>query len=56
MANFISEYGILLMLLICPLMHLFMHKGMHGGHGKHCDKTAEKKAPNESSQTTHIDI
>jgi len=24
-----------LLLLICPLMHLFMHGGGHGGHGGH---------------------
>ena len=26
-----------LLLLLCPLMHLFMHGGGHGGHG-HGDK------------------
>jgi hypothetical protein len=25
-----------LLLLACPLMHLFMHHG-HGGHGRHDD-------------------
>lgn len=24
-----------LLLLLCPLMHLFMHGGGHGGHGGH---------------------
>lgn len=24
-----------LLLLACPLMHLFMHHGRHGGHGQH---------------------
>lgn len=24
-----------LLLLLCPLMHLFMHGGGHGGHGEH---------------------
>ncbi len=24
-----------LLLLACPLMHLFMHHGEHGGYGKH---------------------
>lgn len=28
------EYLPVLILLACPLMHLFMHGG-HGGHGKH---------------------
>ena len=27
-----------LVILACPLMHLFMHGG-HGGHGSHQDKT-----------------
>ena len=24
-----------LLVLLCPLMHLFMHHGRHGGHGQH---------------------
>jgi hypothetical protein len=35
-----------LLLLACPLMHLFMHGG-HGGHGhqhsEHCDHKHDKK-------------
>lgn len=30
--TWIAQYGIFLLLLACPLMHLFMHGG-HGGHG-----------------------
>lgn len=26
-----------MILLLCPLMHVFMHKGHGGGHGKHDD-------------------
>ena len=33
-----------LLLLACPLMHVFMH-GRHGGHGSHDDTT---KSENES--------
>ncbi len=29
-----SAYGIWLLLLACPLMHIFMHHG-HGGHSNH---------------------
>ena len=30
-------FGVLpwLLILACPLMHLFMHHGHHGGHGGH---------------------
>ena len=32
--GWLSAYGIWLLLLACPLMHLFMHSGHdHGGHG-----------------------
>ena len=30
-------------LLICPLMHFFMHGG-HGGHGSHQQEDRERKA------------
>ena len=34
LAGWLSSYGIWLLLLACPLMHLFMHGGHgHGGHG-----------------------
>jgi hypothetical protein len=31
-----------LILLLCPLMHLFMHRG-HGGHGSHKDRENEQE-------------
>jgi hypothetical protein len=30
--QWLAAYGVLLLLLACPLMHLFMHRGGHGGH------------------------
>lgn len=35
---------IFLPLLLCPLMHLFMHGG-HGGHGSHGRDDRERRAP-----------
>lgn len=32
-----------LLLLACPLMHLFHGHGRHGGHGKPVDKPASKE-------------
>ena len=33
LSGWLSSYGIWLLLLACPLMHLFMHRGHgHGGH------------------------
>ncbi len=32
-----------LILALCPLMHLFMHRG-HGGHGAHKSKEPETEA------------
>ncbi len=34
LSGWLSSYGIWLLVLACPLMHLFMHGG-HGGHGEH---------------------
>lgn len=34
-----------LILLACPLMHLFMHHGHGGGH--HAGKEADRKEPHE---------
>lgn len=31
-----------LLILVCPLMHIFMH-GKHGGHGHRHDKTDQNK-------------
>ena len=34
LSGWFSSYGIWLLLLACPLLHLFMHGGhYHGGHG-----------------------
>jgi hypothetical protein len=37
-----------LILLACPLMHLFGHGG-HGGHGSHGDQ-ADRKTPDDTKQ------
>ena len=34
LSAWLSAYGIWLLLLACPVLHLFMHGG-HGGHGNH---------------------
>jgi len=34
LAEWLSAYGVWLLLLACPLLHMFMHGG-HGGHGRH---------------------
>ncbi len=31
-----------LILLLCPLMHIFMHRG-HGGHGNHKDHNSNQE-------------
>lgn len=38
-----------LLLVACPLMHLFMHHG-HGGHGEHRDASRRKAAGAEREQ------
>lgn len=47
LVGWLSTYGIWLLLLACPLMHLFMHGGHdHGGHGSSVatnESTGEKK-------------
>ena len=44
LVGWLSSYGIWLLLLACPLMHLFMHGGHgHGGHGS-------SEASNESTE------
>lgn len=30
------------LLLLCPLMHLFLHRGHGGGHGGHSDKQEQR--------------
>jgi SNF family Na+-dependent transporter len=39
LSGWLSAYGIWLLLLACPLLHMFMHGGHggHGGHGTHRD-------------------
>ena len=34
LSGWLSAYGVWLLLLACPLLHMFMH-GRHGGHGGH---------------------
>jgi len=41
LSGWLSSYGIWLLLLACPLMHLFMHGG-HGSHGSHHDDGGER--------------
>jgi hypothetical protein len=43
LSGWLSAYGSWLLLLACPLLHLFMHRGhgAHGGHGHRHD--AEKE-------------
>jgi hypothetical protein len=40
LSGWLSSYGIWLLLLACPLLHLFMHGG-HGGHDGHRDDGGE---------------
>jgi hypothetical protein len=39
LSGWLSAYGIWLLLLACPLLHMFMHGGHggHRGHGSHRD-------------------
>lgn len=37
-----------LLILACPLMHLFMHKG-HGGHGGHDHHKSTKRTPDQGA-------
>ena len=41
--GWLSSYGIWLLLLACPVLHMFMHGGHsgHGGHGSHHDGSGE---------------
>ena len=41
LSAWLSSYGIWLLLLACPLMHLFMHGG-HGGHRGHGGQDREE--------------
>jgi cell division protein FtsW (lipid II flippase) len=44
--GWLASYWIWLLLLACPLMHLFMHRGHgHGGHGDH-----QRREPGDKSE------
>ncbi|KTD71736.1 hypothetical protein Lste_0021 [Legionella steelei] len=47
-ASFLGASPFLLIILLCPLMHLFMHKG-HGGHG---DKPPHQKSDDEDNHSS----
>jgi len=40
--NHVADNWILLLLLACPLMHLFHGHGGHGGHGAKADRPSDK--------------
>ena len=40
LSGWLSSYWIWLLLLACPVLHMFMHGG-HGGHGSHRDDGGE---------------
>lgn len=42
LSGWLSSYGIWLLLLACPLIHVFMHGG-HGGHGNHSEEEPSVK-------------
>jgi len=46
LSGWLSAYGIWVLLLACPLMHLFMHGGHggHEGHGGHRDDRSQASA------------
>ena len=44
LAGWLSDYGIWLLLLACPAMHLFMHHD-HGDHGDHPPQKVEPGEP-----------
>ena len=45
----VASYGYL-MILLCPIMHLVMHKRMHGTHGS-LDGEAPHRLPPASDET-----
>lgn len=45
LSEWLSSYGIWILLLACPLMHLFMHRGH--GHGCHGSSDASKASGEE---------
>ena len=44
LAGWLSSYGIWLLLLACPMMHVFMHHD-HGGHSDHPSRKDEQGEP-----------
>ena len=50
LSGWLSSYGVWVLLLACPLMHLFMHGG-HGGHGgpdAHDSHPDDRKQPGKT--------
>ncbi len=47
-----GNYLPLLIILACPLMMIFMMRGMHGGH----DMGAHDKDPRHDGQTPRVDL
>ncbi len=45
-------YAPFLLILACPLMHIFMHGGHggHGGHGNRRDEEKETRAPDDQKK------
>ena len=50
LSEWLSSYGIWLLVLACPLMHLFMHGG-HGGHGGEGGHGSHRDGGSETSDT-----
>lgn len=44
LSGWLSSYGIWLLLLACPLLHIFMH----GGHGSHGNHSAHQNRPSDN--------
>lgn len=47
-------YAPFLLILACPLMHIFMHGGHggHGGHGNRSDEEKETRAPEDQKKNS----
>ncbi|MDS0789628.1 DUF2933 domain-containing protein [Proteus vulgaris] len=55
MWELLRDNWFILMLLLCPLMHLFMHKHHHGENSSHdCCKNKEETMATEKKKT-HLD-
>ena len=39
-----GSWGVLLLLLLCPAMHFFMHRNMHG-HDNQCETPKDRQQP-----------